>query len=151
MVAFKQMAQRVKQFKKAGKFEIRRLLFTLILILRSAKSIKISRQIYQNFNRPLSFSYAHRTYSNTCSTRPRKATFTTRPVCLRAAEPCHRSGAQRGFTSREINGKRHGAPPGTVRSTLPRDPSLTESSRPQLLCGCCVVGRCFKQTEFKII
>lgn len=135
------MAQGVNQFKKAGKFVIRHLLFTLIPILCPPKSIKNFIADLSNFNRPLSFSYAHRTYSHTCSTRPRKATFTTRPVCLRAAEPCHRSGAQAGFTSRKINEKRHGAPPATVRSTLPRDPSLTESSRPQLLCGCCVVGR----------
>ena len=91
------MAQGVTQFKKAGKFEIRRLLFTLILILCPPKSIKNLTADLSNFNRPLSFSYAHRTYSYTCSTRPRKATFTTQPVCLRAAEPCHRSGAQPGF------------------------------------------------------
>lgn len=135
------MAQGVKQFKKAGKFEIRRLLFTLILILCPPKSIKISLQIYQ-----ISIALYHfrmliapiPTHVQHGPERPRlphgrHASAQQNLVTVR--------GLNGGFTSREINGKRHGAPPATVRSTLPRDPSLTESSRPQLLCGCCVVGR----------
>lgn len=118
----------------------------------------MSSQIYQNFaadlsnfNRPLSFSYAHRTYSRTSSTRPRKATFTTRPVCLRAAEPCHRSGAQRGFY---VTGDQREASRGSTRNCQEYfakrsflDGVVTTSVTVRLLCGWKVRNK----SEFKII
>ncbi len=115
----------------------RRFLLTLILILFPPKSIKISRQIYQ-----ISIALCHFRMLVTPFPHFQHGQVAIGHVYHTAGMPPRSRtlspfGAQR-EASREINGVSQRTCNWTVRSTLPRDPSLTESSKPQLqrlLCG----------------